>query len=375
VDVLFYLSVGFILYTYAGYPLIMLLWSTLLPRRVEKRYQTEPLSVVLAVKNEEINIRIRLENLLAQDYPPELIEIIVVSNGSTDHTVELARQFEDDRVKVIEFVKEVGKSGALNAGVENASHDIVVFADARQRFGDNVFAELVAMFADEKVGAVSGELIIEPGVGSEVQEGVGLYWRYEKSIRRMESEVRSVVGATGSIYAIRKRLYLPLALHTLLDDLLIPMRIVLQGYRVIFIRSARAFDITSSTATQEFARKVRTLAGNFQAVAMEKRLLNPLRNKVFFQFVSHKMFRLLVPYFCLAVLFSSALSQTAFLQVLFAAQIVFYTLGFLNKTRLGKSKLGALTRVPWTFMVMNAAAVVGMWVYVTGRDRTVWKKP
>ena len=153
----FYISVGFVLYTYAVYPLVIVLWGSVLPKRVEKRYQTAPVSVVLAVKDEEINIRARLENLLTQDYPPEMIEVVVVSDGSTDRTVELARELDDDRVKVIEL-EPVGKSGALNAGVEGASNDIVVFADARQKFGDNVYAELVAMFADERVGAVSGEL-------------------------------------------------------------------------------------------------------------------------------------------------------------------------------------------------------------------------
>ncbi|MCK4773812.1 MAG: glycosyltransferase, partial [Candidatus Krumholzibacteria bacterium] len=178
----FYLSAGFIVYTYLLYPLIMVLWGTLLPRRVDKRYETLPLSVVLAVKNEEINIKIRIENLLSQDYSQDLVEIIVVSDGSTDHTVELARSFENSGVKVIELPEPVGKSGALNAGVSAATNDIVVFADARQRFGDNVFAELTAMFADERVGAVSGELVIEPGAGSGVHEGVGIYWRYEKLI-------------------------------------------------------------------------------------------------------------------------------------------------------------------------------------------------
>jgi len=372
-DLCFYISAGVILYTYIGYPLIIVLWGSLFGRRVEKRYVSSPLSVVVAAKDEEINIRARIENLLAQDYPQELIEVIVVSDGSTDRTVELARNFEDERVKVVEIPQPVGKSGALNAGIDHASHDIVVFADARQWFGENVFAELVAMFADERVGAVSGELVIEPGAGSEVGEGVGMYWRYEKLIRRMESAVDSVVGATGSIYAIRKRLYVPLAEHTLLDDFLVPMRIVLKGFRVVFARSAHAHDVASSSSSREFSRKVRTLAGNFQAVEMEKLLINPLKNRVFFQFVSHKLMRLVVPYFCLAALVASALSNTPVLRLLFVLQAAFYALGILSLTPLGRSKLGSPTRLSWTFMVLNAAAVVGLWVFATGRDRTIWK--
>lgn len=371
-DLFFYISFGVILYTYVGYPLIIVLWGSLLGRRVEKRYDSSPLSVVLAVKNEEINIRTRIENLLSQDYPRELVEVIVVSDGSTDRTVELARQFDDERVKVVEL-PPVGKSGALNAGVDQASHDIIVFADARQWFGENVFAELVALLADERVGAVSGELIIEPGAGSDVGEGVGMYWHYEKLIRRMESAADSVVGATGSIYAIRRRLYVPLAEHTLLDDFLVPMRIVLGGFRVVFARSARAHDVASSTSAREFSRKVRTLAGNFQAVAMDKRLINPLKNRVFFQFLSHKLMRLVVPYFCLAALAASALSHTPVVRFLFVLQVAFYALGFLSLTPLGKSKLAAPARLSWTFMVLNSAAVVGLWVFATGRDRTIWK--
>jgi biofilm PGA synthesis N-glycosyltransferase PgaC len=353
---------------------LIVLWGTWFPRRVSKRYETVPLSVVLAVKDEEINIKTRIENLLSQDYPEELVEIIVVSDGSTDRTVELARAFDGDRVKVFESATPIGKSGALNIGVSQASNEIIVFADARQRFGENVFAELASMFHDESVGAVSGELVIEPGVGSEVHEGVGLYWSYEKLIRRMESNADSTVGATGSIYAIRRRLFVPLADHTLLDDFVIPMRIVLQGSRVIFVRSARAYDLASSTSRQEFTRKVRTLAGNFQAVALEKALLNPLKNRVFFQFMSHKMFRLFVPYFCALALVASAVADGTFYRIVFWLQVVFYAAGLLNLTPIGKSPVGAVVRLAWTFIVLNAAAVTGLWVFATGRDRRIWKQ-
>jgi len=373
-ETLFVVSVAFIVYTYMFYPLVIFLWGTLFPRRIEKSYQRVPLTVVLAVRNEESNIEARLEDLRAQDYPPELVEIVVVSDASTDRTVELARRFEGDQLKVLELTRSAGKSGALNVGVDAAANDVIVFADARQRFGDNVFAELTAVLADGRIGGVSGELVIEPRGGSEVGEGVGLYWRYEKLIRRMESASGSVVGATGSIYAIRKRLYVPLPEHTLLDDFVVPMRIVLRGYRVVFERSARAYDISSATAAQEFARKVRTLAGNFQAVAIEKRLLDPFRNPVFFQFVSHKLARLAVPYFCIAALVSSGLAAGAFFRTLFALQIVFYCFGLLNLTVIGRTWIGVFTRVSWTFIVLNAAAVAGFWVFVTGRYRTVWRR-
>ena len=373
-ETVFFVSVAFVAYTYAVYPLLIMAWGTVFPKRVEKRYRTVPVSIVLAVKNEEINIKARIDNLLGQDYPKELVEIIVVSNDSTDETVKLAESFEDDRVVVLETEGPMGKSGALNLGVSKASNDIIVFADARQRFGDNVLAELTALLYDEKVGAVSGELIIERGIGSEIHEGVGLYWQYEKLIRRMESSVDSVVGATGSIYAIRRKLYVPLAPHTLLDDFMVPMRIVLQGSRVIFSRSAQAFDLSSSTAAEEFRRKVRTLAGNFQAVAMEHDLVNPLRNRVFLQFVSHKLMRLAVPYFCVLALVSNLFLSGPFFTATLILQVLFYLTGILNVTPLSSAPIGKLIRVSWTFLILNAAAVVGLWVFLTTRDAAIWKK-
>jgi cellulose synthase/poly-beta-1,6-N-acetylglucosamine synthase-like glycosyltransferase len=372
---IFLISAAVVLYAYIAYPIIVMLWAKIRSRRVEKRYRQMPVSVVIAARNEEANISARIENLLAQEYPRDLLEIIVVSDGSTDRTAELARLYAGHGVQLLECSAPVGKATALNVGVAAATHDIVVFADARQRFSPNAVAELVSVFHDPAVGAVSGELILVSGDDAgEVHEGVGLYWRYEKLIRRSESAIASVVGATGSIYAVRRALYVPLAPNTLLDDVLVPMRIVLAGYRVIFIRAARAFDFSSATASHEFSRKVRTLAGNFQAVAMEPRLLDPRANPVLFQFVSHKLVRLIVPYCCVAAFVSSALLGGPVFRAMFLAQGLFYAAGFLMLTPLRSSRLAAVSRVSWTFIVMNAAAVVGLWFYLTRDEHEIWRK-
>jgi cellulose synthase/poly-beta-1,6-N-acetylglucosamine synthase-like glycosyltransferase len=370
----FYISLAVIVYAYVLYPLIIVVWARFFPRRIEKRYRQVPVSVVIAARNEEANISARIENLLAQEYPHALLEVVVVSDGSTDRTAELARLFANRGVTVIECSSALGKAAALNIGVASASHGIVVFADARQRFSSNAVAELVSVFHDETVGAVSGELILVSGADAgEVHDGVGLYWRYEKLIRRSESAVASVVGATGSIYAVRKRLYTPLEPHTLLDDFLVPMRIVLAGYRVIFIRAARAFDLSSQTAKREFSRKVRTLAGNFQAVALEPRLLTAA-NPVLFQFVSHKLMRLVVPYCCLAAWVTSALLPGPLYAAAFALQTIFYCLGILNLTPLRNAPVAKLFRISWTFIILNAAAVMGLWVFLSRQERMVWRK-
>ncbi|HXS10887.1 MAG TPA: glycosyltransferase family 2 protein [Candidatus Krumholzibacteria bacterium] len=374
-ELVFLVSALVVSYAYVLYPVIVVAWSRLFHRRVEKRYRQIPVSVVIAARNEEKNISARIENLLAQEYPRDLLEIIIVTDGCSDRTAELARLHAGPGLQVLECATPVGKATALNIGVAAATRDIVVFADARQSFSPNAIAELVSVFHDAAVGAVSGELILVQGAEiGEVHEGVGLYWQYEKLIRRSESAIASVVGATGSIYAVRRELYVPLAPNTLLDDFLVPMRIVLAGYRVVFLRAARAFDFSSATTSREFSRKVRTLAGNFQAVAMEPRLLDPRANPVLFQFVSHKLLRLVVPYFCLIAWVSSALIDKPVYRALFVAQTLFYAIGLLNLTPLKPTRVTALVRVSWTFMVMNAAAVAGLWMYLTREEHEIWRK-
>jgi cellulose synthase/poly-beta-1,6-N-acetylglucosamine synthase-like glycosyltransferase len=371
--VLFWISVSFLAYTYIVYPFIICAWGAGFPRRVRKRYEGLPVSVVVAARNEQRNIEDRVHNLLAQDYPADLIEVIIVSDGSTDRTAELALEIGDPRVRVIETGEPVGKAWALNLGVANASNHIVVFADARQRFSENAIAEMVALFHDEQVGAVTGELVIRKNGESDVSEGVGLYWAYEKLIRRMESRADSVVGSTGCIYAIRRHLFVELPANTLLDDVLVPMRIVLAGYRVVFSRAAKAFDWASTNTSQEFARKVRTLAGNFQAFSFEKSLLNPFRNRIFFQMISHKVTRLLAPYFVLLALVSNLFLTGLFFKVTILLQALFYLTVLLRFTPLTTAPFGGIIRVAWTFVVLNAAAVAGLWVFISGRDQTAWK--
>jgi biofilm PGA synthesis N-glycosyltransferase PgaC len=229
-----------------------------------------------------------------------------------------------------------GKAAALNAAVNRAKHGIVVFADARQRFAPDAIRRLVSHFNDPQVGAVSGELILDCEGGTDLQtdqvstvaEGVGAYWKYEKWLRKREAQIGSTLGVTGAIYAMRRWLWQPLPDDTLLDDVLAPMRVVMRGYRVTFDGLARAFDVTAKDASVEMRRKVRTLAGNFQLLWREPRLLVPGLNPVWLQFMSHKVGRLLVPYALIGLLVSSlALARHHwFYAVAAVAQLAFYAL-------------------------------------------------
>jgi len=326
---LFWIAAFVIVYVYVGYPALLLGWARVASQPVRSAPIELPVSIIVAVRNEAARLADRLNNLLALDYAAERLQIIVVSDGSTDATVELLARYAG-RVDVV-LLPPGGKPRALNAGVQAAKHDILVFTDARQTFAPDALHALVAPFADSSVGGVSGELVLDCETGaasSTIGEGIGLYWRYEKLLRRLESEVRSQLGATGAIYALRRSLWRPLPPDTILDDVLAPMRAALAGARVVFESRARAFDRTASHAAAESRRKIRTLAGNYQILWLEPRLLLPLVNPVWLQYVSHKIGRLLVPYALTGLFVSSAaLAGTGIVYATaFAGQVIFYAL-------------------------------------------------
>jgi biofilm PGA synthesis N-glycosyltransferase PgaC len=335
-ELLFWTSVAVAVYVYIGYPLLLAAWARVRTRPVRKRTNDSSrpwpgVTIVLAAHNEAGRLHARIRNLLQQDYPGEL-ELILVSDGSSDDTAAVASGW-GERVRFIEVARG-GKPRALNAGVARASFDILVFADARQRFAPDAVRRLVMCFDDPSVGAVTGELILESGSedGSGIGQGVGLYWTYEKWMRRLEARVDSTLGATGAIYAMRRALWRPLPAETLLDDVLAPMWTVLAGYRVVFEEQALAFDRPERDTAAESRRKTRTLAGNYQILWLEPRLLVPGLNRVWLQYVSHKVGRLLVPW-CLggALISSIALSGTAWIYTIACIlQVGFYGLALIG---------------------------------------------
>jgi poly-beta-1,6-N-acetyl-D-glucosamine synthase len=349
-ELVFWLSLALVAYAYAGYPCLLGLVARLSPWPVRKRLfdaDAPGVSIVVAARNEGRQLPARIDNLLAQAYPGPK-QIIIVSDGSTDGTIDTLLPFAG-RIDLVE-IPASGKAVALNAGVVHARHEILVFADARQTFAPDALADLVANFADPAVGGVTGELVLDcehngQDTGSGVAEGVGLYWRYEKWIRRQESVLHSMPGATGAIYALRRRLWRPLPARTLLDDVLAPMRAVLEGYRMVFDDRARAYDRVAG-ADEEQRRKIRTIAGNYQVLALEPRLLSPVHNPIWLQYVSHKVIsRLLVPYALIACFVSSAVlaSSGAVYAIAFAGQVAFYGLAIYGAALASEAATG---RVP-----------------------------
>lgn len=328
---IFWTALASIVYVYAGYPLVLVLWRKLARRTIQKREWEPSVSLVIAMHNEAANVQARLRNCFDLDYPPEKLQIIVSLDAPTDDTEELARACADDRaaaprVQVLSSPVRQGKAAALNRAMAVAEGEIVVFADARQQFDRCAVRALTSNLADPTVGAVSGELVLLDSRGEEASEGVGLYWRYEKTLRLMEANVHSVPGATGAIYAIRRELFDPLPEGAVLDDVLTPMRVVLKGKRVVFEPEARAFDKVNDSPKSEYVKKRRTLMGNYELLTLLPQLLLPWRNPIFVQFVSHKVGRLLVPYCLAALLISNLFLRRGFYLMALAGQVLFYGL-------------------------------------------------
>lgn len=372
---IFWGSLACIAYTYFGYPFALWCLASRGGKKVRKASLEPDVSIVISVRNEAVAIARKLDNLLKQRYPAEKLEIIVVSDGSTDDTAHVVAGYEkESRIKFAHHVEHRGKAASLNQGVTLASGEIIVFADARQSFQPDAVAELVANFADPEIGCVSGELLFVYDNTSRIQAEMGAYWRYEKWIRNMESRSGSVMGATGAIYAIRKKLYMPLPPDTILDDVLTPLNIIQQGYRCCFEGKATACDTFSKNAVQEWQRKVRTLAGNWQLLSLSPALIVPWQNpSLWWRYMSHKVMRLVVPC-ALVCTFISGWMQAGTAYKVFAAILSCMCSAGLSVVIFPKLRAYRIINTLYFIVLMNAAVVAGGWRWLTGTYRSVWLK-
>lgn len=368
---MFWASTALIAYTYFGYPAWLWLRSRWQSKPLASAPCTPLISLVMVVRNEEQVLRRKLQNLLELDYPAELMQILVVSDGSTDGTEAILREYEQDgRVTVLLNQLARGKACGLNDAVGFTQGEVVVFTDARQLLEQNSVRLLMENFADPVVGCVSGELILgAPGSG-ETRKGTGLYWGLEKSIRKLEGISGSVVGATGALYAVRSNLLAPLPAETILDDVYLPMQVARQGARVGFDSRARAWDDASHPVGREFDRKVRTLSGNYQLLQLAPWLLTS-QNPIRFEFVSHKLLRLLMPLALAATLVSSALLPGIFYRTVLVLQLAFYGLSLFALMQWNRGPIARLADASLIFVVLNTAAIVAFARAVTGR-KAAW---
>lgn len=371
-EIMVWVAFGFIVYTYLGYPFGVWL---LAKARGEEPAARQPeawpsVTVVVAVHNEAGRATTKLRNLRALDYDPSILQILFVSDGSTDGT-ERSLSGEPG-VTLIAYPERRGKPHALNVALERATGEVIVFTDARQELEHSAVRRLVSRLLLPGIGAVSGELVhLDPATRSAAS--IGLYWRYEKWIRKSESRVASTVGVTGALYAIRRNDYAPLPPDTLLDDFVVPMLIARRGLRVLFEPGAIIHDELQQESSGERKRKVRTLMGNFQAFARHPWLFVPWQNPLFIQFLSHKVFRLFVPYAMLALLVGSLAAHGALYAMLAAAQLTFYAIalpGFV----LPAWRQRRFVNIAVVFLDLNWAAVLALFKFVRGRADARWEK-
>ncbi len=357
-------------FTFAGYPLLIA-WMTCGQSTPELEFKPEEVCVIVVAHNESARIIARIENLLASDYPAEKLRVLIVSDGSTDDTIAKIEGFENDRVRTIAQPERSGKAAGLNAGMTACTAPIVVFTDARQTFAADTIRKLATRLGDPEIGAVSGELQItgtDGGTGS----GVDAYWKIERFLRARESLLDSCIGCTGAVYAIRRELFTPLPTDTVLDDVVIPMRIAIAGRRVIHDSTALAFDPQSLEPVAEKRRKRRTLAGNFQMLFRHPSWLLPWRNRLWWQLIAHKYLRLAGPLLLLTAFATSAVlsGNHPFYRAALLLQVVFYLLAALGMTLPLRLKILTL---PAGFVFLNAAVISAFWNYLTNPDPARWQ--
>lgn len=358
--VLFVLSCVFLLYVVAGYPLLLKLLARFFPKRIRKGDYLPSVTVVIPVRNGEDYVRRKLDSILELDYPKELLEVLVISDGSTDETDDLVRGYFAWGVRLL-HVPHGGKPAALNAGVPTTRNSILLLTDIRQVLEPGSVRKMMSCFADPAVGVVSGELIIRRGDNRE-EGNIGLYWKFESWIRNRLSDVDSMMGATGPFYAIRRELMVRMPPQTLLDDLYVPLAAFFRGYRSVVEPEAKAYDDPTSLST-EFRRKVRTLAGNYQIMQQYPDLLTS-RNRMWIHYVSYKLGRLLMPFALIVIAVTGFWLPSRWMVIaVVAAQVIVYGLAFLDDRLSEESILKRSSSVSRTFVAMMLAALCALSVF------------
>lgn len=372
-EVVFWLAVGILLYVYAGYPAALFFVHRRASRLVQKAPIEPSVCILIAANDEEAVMTLKLEQALRVDYPRHLLDIVVASDGSVDRTNAIARSFAPRGVRLLEFQPRRGKIAAINAAMRHVTSEIVVFSDANALMEPGAIRTLVRSFADPRVGAVSGDVVLE-GHRAALAQSEDLYYRYERWVQQAESAIGSMIGADGALYAIRRHLFQPPADDTILDDMAIPMAVIRAGYRVVFDPEARAHEQGSQTATQEFTRKSRVIAGAVQFVLRPDSGVPRRGHQVMLALVSHKILRWLSPLFA-TVAFVSSLALAPGSDAYLAAALVqsaVFVLGVAGCV----PALRRITIVSVThyFCLVQVAAFVGLLRGLTGRQSVLWER-
>lgn len=385
-EVFFWCAALLVLHTYFFYPLCLFaiegvaqVFHTLRAMRLEEHRHPEhksgPLprvSLVVAAYNEAGCIQQKLENSLALDYPADRFEVVIGSDGSTDGTDDVIRACADRRVR-LSPAPRAGKTTVLNRCLPSAQGDIIVLSDANTLIEPEALQALVRHFEDPDVGAVCGRLRLYNPTKKDYEESA--YWSYESLIKLYEGKRGAVVGANGGLYAIRRRLFTQLPPSTIVDDFVIPLRILEQGYKVVYEAGAVAHEETTEDYGREFGRRARIAAGNFQSLRMVPGLLLPTAGFPAFAFWSHKLLRWCAPaLMAVALLANLFLLDSVFYRLTLFTQVTFYALACLGKAGVLKGTGRRIASLAYYFVTMNLAIVVGFWRFLRNAQKAAWDR-
>ena len=374
-ELILWLSAAALLYTYAGYPLLLVIVSGL-RRRDIKRGKFEPLvTVIVTAYNEQRDLAAKLENTLGLDYPRELMEIIVASDCSSDRTDEIAREFAEQGVRLVRQPHRLGKTAAQNMAVTHARGEIILFSDATSLYEQDVLRVMMPSFSDPEVGCVAGRLIYVDPADSRVGRGARSYWGYETFLKSHESRIFSLIGVSGCLYAVRRSAYVPLY-EEACSDFIIATKMVEQNLRAVYEPSAVCTEETNRQTEKELRMRVRVIAQTFTDLWRHRAMMNPFRSGFYaVQLLSHKVMRYAVPFILIAILLTSAVlarHSTLYL-VLFLAQLGCYLTAVVSW---GLERAGIHSRMlalPQYFVLSNLAALIAFYQFLRGERYAHWE--
>src|SRR5215813_6039602 len=372
--IIFCASALALFYVYVGYPALLFLIAPFRKRRRPEPGYVPSISVLIAACNEESNIGQKLEQTLALDYPADKMEVLVISDGSQDRTDEIVAGFSDPRVRLLRIPDRRGKTHAQNQGVKLATGDILVFSDATTVYHQQALKYLAANYQDANVGAVSGRYqYFDPNQDSPTGLGTIAFWNYENNIKARQSRISTLTGCCGCIYSVRKSVYTELA-PDVISDLVQPLQVIQQGYKVIFEDRALAYEQTTESTSEEFAMRVRVITRGMRGLLSVPGLLNPWKHPwIGFQLLSHKVLRWTVPIFLLLLLAANVvLLNQPFFRTAFILQLSFYALAMLQAV-VPLHRRWKLLGIPLYFCTLNAAALLGVIELLRGRKHVVWQ--
>jgi cellulose synthase/poly-beta-1,6-N-acetylglucosamine synthase-like glycosyltransferase len=375
VEIIFWIVIVAIFYTYAGYPLLLMLISRFRRKPVLRREFTPAVTVIIAAYNEERDLAAKLENTLALDYPKSKLEIIVTSDCSTDQTDEIVHSFASRGVRLHRQTERLGKTAAQNAAVEKATGEILLFSDATTHYRADVLRLLMRSFADESVGCATGNVIYAHDADSSVSHGTRSYWNYEFLLKKHESAITSLIGVCGCMYAVRRSAYVPLY-HEACSDFLVATTMVRQGLRAVYEPEAVCVEEPNAKANKELAVRVRIIAQTLADLWRNRDVLNPFRKGFYaVQLLSHKVMRYLVPLFLILLLITSGLLvfKSLFYATVFIAQIGFYLAAAASALMIRLGVNSRLLALPQYFVITNVACLIALFKLLRGERYIKWE--